>query len=405
MKLKYTFREVDERLNGRDLPLLSVSKIHGVVLRSELSGDGGRAESIDHYKTCTPGDLVINRMAAYQGAIGVSKLEGAISPDYSVIRGDQVSIQFLFHLLKSSLGIAIVSSLLRGIGSAESGSVRTPRLNWKDLAEVDISLPSKEVMSGVNQSLDQETSQIDALISKKEQLIEKLLERRQAFIVEVLSKGRGETSSTFPGPYLLMSPSNWKVVRVGQVAELVNGFPFDSDKFFPEGQIPLVRIRDLLSKDFETFLSSLSDVPSDKYLISDDDLAIGMDGDFNSILWTRGSAAVNQRVCFLRFKTRLEARFASFVIPLALKQINEVTYSTTVKHLSSGQIVKIPIALPPPSRLGEVVETLESETFRIDTLVEKARKAIELLKERRQALITQVVTGKIDVRGFAGGNS
>jgi type I restriction enzyme S subunit len=63
------------------------------------------------------------------------------------------------------------------------------------------------------------------------------------------------------------------------------------------------------------------------------------------------------------------------------------------------------VPLPDIRQQEEIITYLDQETSQIDTLVEKTRRAIELLKERRQALITQVVTGKIDVRGFAGGNS
>ena len=63
------------------------------------------------------------------------------------------------------------------------------------------------------------------------------------------------------------------------------------------------------------------------------------------------------------------------------------------------------LLVPPLEEQVQIARRLSNEARQIDSLVEKTRKAIELLKERRQALITQVVTGKIDVRGFAGGNS
>jgi type I restriction enzyme, S subunit len=75
------------------------------------------------------------------------------------------------------------------------------------------------------------------------------------------------------------------------------------------------------------------------------------------------------------------------------------------RQLNIPAFKNILISLPPLSEQQELADYLHSETSQIETLVDKAKKAIELLKERRQALITQVVTGKIDVRGFAGGNS
>jgi type I restriction enzyme, S subunit len=83
---------------------------------------------------------------------------------------------------------------------------------------------------------------------------------------------------------------------------------------------------------------------------------------------------------------------------------------TTTDQLRDGQTIRmeqlklLPLPFPELGEQGSIASFLDQETSQIDTLVKKTKKAIELLKERRQALITQVVTGKIDVRGFAGGN-
>jgi type I restriction enzyme S subunit len=85
--------------------------------------------------------------------------------------------------------------------------------------------------------------------------------------------------------------------------------------------------------------------------------------------------------------------------------IESICNKATIMHLTREKLASLPIVCPPRQKQIGIVEYLDQETSQIDTLVEKTRRAIELLKERRQALITQVVTGKIDVRGFAGGNS
>ena len=76
----------DTRIGNADQPpLLSVSLTRGVVPRSELAGDGGRAADLQHYKLCLPGDIVVNRMSAYQGALGMATQRGLVSPDYLVL--------------------------------------------------------------------------------------------------------------------------------------------------------------------------------------------------------------------------------------------------------------------------------------------------------------------------------
>ena len=95
---------------------------------------------------------------------------------------------------------------------------------------------------------------------------------------------------------------------------------------------PLIRIRDLLAGDTVTYFDG--EVPPE-VIVHPADLLIGMDGDFNAVTWTGQPGALNQRLCSLRTKPGLDRRYLAYVIPIPLRAINDVTYSTTVKHLSS----------------------------------------------------------------------
>lgn len=177
--------------------------------------------------------------------------------------------------------------------------------------------------------------------------------------------------------------STWTIRRVGDMARLINGHPFDSDDFTPTGDVPLVRIRDITAADFETYVPQHT-VPQDKVL-KDGDVVIGMDGDFNVIRWHRGAAALNQRVCALRDTGVSDLRFLAYALPDHLKVINDLTYSTTVKHLSSGQVTGLRITAPDRDDQGRIADYLDRETATIDTLIEKQRQLIEGLRERGDA--------------------
>ncbi|MPZ03606.1 hypothetical protein F3W83_12880 [Micrococcus luteus] len=170
---------------------------------------------------------------------------------------------------------------------------------------------------------------------------------------------------------------------MGDMARLINGHPFDSDDFTPTGDVPLVRIRDITAADFETYVPQHT-VPQDKVL-KDGDVVIGMDGDFNVIRWHRGAAALNQRVCALRDTGVSDLRFLAYALPDHLKVINDLTYSTTVKHLSSGQVTGLRITAPDRDDQGRIADYLDRETATIDTLIEKQRQLIEGLRERGDA--------------------
>ncbi|WP_310599188.1 restriction endonuclease subunit S [Desulfobulbus sp.] len=186
-------------------------------------------------------------------------------------------------------------------------------------------------------------------------------------------------------------PEGWEVRPLYSIGLLRNGFPFKSAQFSHEG-IPsdrLLRIRDLLSDDEKIYTEE--SCPESSY-ISNDDILIGMDGDFNVNYWTRGIAKLNQRMCAVIGKTKELTRFFYFLLPIPLKLINDVTFSTTVKHLSSYDVLHTNIALPTEDEIVSIIEFLDRETAQIDALVTEQEKLVTLLQEKRQAVISHAVT-------------
>jgi len=179
----------------------------------------------------------------------------------------------------------------------------------------------------------------------------------------------------------------WRERRVRELAQLINGYPFNSDDFTFDAEVPLVRIRDILSQPFETFVPR-EVVPPEAW-VRDGDLVIGMDGDFNCTLWSRGPAALNQRVCLLRGTEANDLRFLAYALPNHLRVINDLTYSTTVKHLSSGQVKAIRLLSPDASERVAVANYLDRETAKIDALITEQGGLINALRERRSAVITR----------------
>ncbi|OOG13379.1 restriction endonuclease subunit S [Pseudomonas sp. C9] len=184
-------------------------------------------------------------------------------------------------------------------------------------------------------------------------------------------------------------PSHWKLVRIKESAHVINGYPFDSKLFEPSSGIPLVRIRDINSS--KTEVGYIGKVPPES-LITDNDILVGMDGDFNVAKWKGGEAALNQRVACIRAPNHSLQDFIFYSLPFNMKIINDLTYYTTVKHLSSTDILKTRLALPPEDELTHIVNFLDRETVKIDSLIEHQQQIIQLLKEKRQAVISHAVT-------------
>ena len=189
-------------------------------------------------------------------------------------------------------------------------------------------------------------------------------------------------------------PAHWEMKRLTDLAVLVNGFPFDSKLFTRSDGIPLVRIRDLFTTATEV---NWAGDPVPQAEIRDGDVLIGMDGDFSVAWWAQGLALLNQRLCCVRAGSkRVSQRLLFYCLPFPLKALNDVTYATTVKHLSSLDVLKFRLPLAPPSEQHAIADFLDRETAKIDALVAKKERLIELLQEKRTALITRAVTRGLD---------
>lgn len=184
-------------------------------------------------------------------------------------------------------------------------------------------------------------------------------------------------------------PKHWTICRIKEKAQIINGYPFDSNKFDLSIGTPLVRIRDI--NDSRTQVYFKGTIPDEAFIFSSD-ILIGMDGDFNVCEWKGGKAALNQRVCCVRTKNSKFTKFLYYLLPTRMKILNDLTYFTTVKHLSSIDVLKTVFALPIETEFTQIVDFLDHETAKIDTLIVKQEKLIELLKEKRQAVINQAVT-------------
>lgn len=182
----------------------------------------------------------------------------------------------------------------------------------------------------------------------------------------------------------------WREYRVKDAAGITNGHPFDATQFSERGELALVRIRDLVAPAFTTYVPR--DSAPEGVLLNDGDIVIGMDGDFNAVLWRRGEAALNQRLCALRTNPSFDRRFLAYLLPAPLKAINDLTYSTTVKHLSSKQIADIRFLAPDAVQQGRIADYLDRETAQIDALIAKQERLIVTLRERRMSLQADAVT-------------
>lgn len=190
-------------------------------------------------------------------------------------------------------------------------------------------------------------------------------------------------------------PRHWEVKRGKEVLNFSNGYPFNSGLFSMDENegFPLVRIRDLKSDKITTFYKG--EIVHEA-MIDNNDFIIGMDGDFNIVKWNKGKALLNQRLCKIEGVNHLETNYLSYSLPFYLKIINDLTYYTTVKHLSNNDLFEQKFLVPNSQEQITIANYLDQKTTQIDDLIAKKERLIQLLEEERTAIINQAVTKGLD---------
>lgn len=409
-RFKYTFMPVDERAGvlAETLPLLSVSQYRGVVPRAELAGDVGRAADLTNYKTCRAGDIVLNRMSAYNGAVGLAHQPGLVSPDYLVLRPQRQMVgRYMAYLIRSHWFIGEMTSRVKGIGSVDSGAVRTPRIGLPELGGIVVDVPESNEQRAIADYLDGETAQIDAFIAKNKELINLLTERRASVIGAAVTRGldeRVELSMESPdwiGPV----PAAWSVQPIKSAYSVVVGKMLNESK--SEGDpVPYVRAANIQPDGLD-----LSDVKEMKATAADRRALSLRSGD---VVFVEGGGGYGRsdyltqdlpgwvfqnHVIRLRSRPGHDGRFLNYWLQHVrrLGHYEALSAFATIPNVSGDKLGRIEMPAPPLWEQREIVKHIEEATSRIDAAVAVAQRSVELARERRAALISAAVTGKIDV--------
>ena len=259
---------------------------------------------------------------------------------------------------------------------ALAGEQAVPIVNKSQFAETKIPLPpTKAEQEAIAEAL----SDADALIESLEQLIAKKRQVKQGAMQELLTGKR-----RLPG-----FSGEWEVKRLGDVLKFQVGFPFGSAYFNEASQgIRLVKNRDLKSDDQVFFYSGNY---NQDFLVQDGDVLVGMDGDFLPCLWSKGLALLNQRVGRIVPRLGLHREFAYYYLLEPLKAIENMTSSTTVKHLSHGDIEGIEKALPAveeQTAIAAILSDMDAEIAELEAKLAKARQV-------KQGMMQELLTGRI----------
>lgn len=410
-QLRSFCKEVDERLGQQVAPeLLSVSQTRGVVPRSSITDKEPRADDLSKYKVCNPGDIVLNRFNAYRGALGLVSVPGIVSPDYLVLRPNRRghSKYLTYRLLSTDFSHAMKASM-GGLGASDPDASGFSRIDVSALLRTPTSDLAVAEQRKIADFLDMQTVKIDALIGKQERLIETLAERRQAIISSAVTKGLDPNVPMKDSgvEWLGLVPAEWEIRPIKWSSRLITGktpSTDDSDNYSDEvTEFPWIRPEDLLESGEVTFASKFVTVrgwnpsrivPAGASLLCCIGATVGKVGIVDR------SSNTNQQITAI--KSMLDDRYFFYSLLACKSEIIASSVGNTLPILNSERLGRVKLPVPSDLEQQEIVQYLSRETSKIGALSAKAREMIDILKERRQALISAAVTGKIDVRGLDG---
>lgn len=345
-------------------------------------------------------DVLFGKLRPYLAKVYLAEKEGMATTEALVMVCEPaLSPAFLKHLLLSD-------KFIDGVSGATYGA-KMPRANWEDIGGLPILLPSNDEQQQIAAFLDWKTGQIDALIEKKKDLLEKLKEKRLAIITQAVTKGLNPAAPLPDSgiPWLGQVPEHWEVKKLKFIASIRYGLG-EPPEYVNEG-LNLVRATDIskgvIARDgFKKVRSE--DVPWER----NPSLSVGEIIVVRSGAYTGDSAIV---------PIGLEGSIAGFdmvvtatdihpeilawalLSPYLLEaQIYQARMRAAQPHLNAEELGNFVVVVPAPSEQETLAPFIKEQTTHIECLVDKTRIAIQKLTEYRTALITAATTGKIDVR-------
>lgn len=397
------------RRNRTDLPLLSVVRERGVVLREADDGNHNVVpEDLSNYKVVHSGDLVINKMKAWQGSLGVASQDGIVSPAYYVYRLDAAEPRYAHALLRSPPYVGALAAASQGV-----------RVDQWDLSTVGLRglpllVPPPEDQASVVRYLDHIDSRIQRFIAAKERLIELLEEEKRAIIHRAVTRGLDPDAPLRHSGIDAIGrmPAHWQVKPLQQVTEpkrpimygiVLPGPDVDEGVYIVKGgNCEPGRLRpELLSKTTHEIESRYA-----RSRLRENDIVIAIRGGVGAselVPQDLIGANLTQDAARIAPKAGVSPRWLLNALREhgTREQIVARVRGATVRGINIRDLKRIPLPVPPREEQVTIAGYLERELHAVGQVEGRASAHLRLIREYRTRLVSDVVTGKLDVRAAA----
>lgn len=397
-----------KNIDGAESNVLSLS--YGNIIPRDVEKNFGLLpESFNTYQIISCGDVIL-RLTDLQNdknslRVGLAKQKGIITSAYLKLKANSdINPKFLYRLLHSY----DTTKVFYGMGGGLRQSMK-----FEDFRRLPLLLPPYEEQVKISVFLDHETAKIDNLIEKQQQLIELLKEKRQAVISHAVTKGLNpDVPMKDSGvEWLGEVPEHWIIPKIGYFCDVtkLTGFEYTNHwKIDDNGDV--IALRGFNVKERYLDLEKTEKISNElsrklhRSKLYAGDIVLPCTGTLGNacVIKYSGLFHINQNIAKLTFNKNVHDEFAAYWLTSEpFREIIEFNNTSGMQPvLLIGDIRNMPIPLPSIQEQMEISFYLNGKVNVYDLAIQQNEYAIKLLSERRTALISATVTGKIDVRDW-----
>ncbi|NCD35143.1 MAG: restriction endonuclease subunit S [Spartobacteria bacterium] len=403
-RLGSQFAQRKEKVSDKDYPPLSVTK-KGILPQLETAA---KTNDGDNRKKVVAGDFVINSRSDRKGSSGISPHTGSVSLINTVITPLAMDQRYVHNFFRSFSFQEEFYRVGRGI-VADLWSTK-----YSDMATIMVPVPPPTEQRQIARYLDWQTAKISTFIRNKKKLIALLKEQKQNIINEAVTKGIN--------PHVKMKdsgvewigeiPTHWSVRKFKQLGAFICGYSFDSARFTDSGTrvLKIANIQTMnISWADESYLPLENFDLYKRFQVKTNDLVFALtrpvikSGLKAAIVSLPNSERIllNQRNAIFRSNDLISKSFLYYTVfcPRFLDAfLLKIDFTGQQPNISTNDIGQIHMPIPSLSEQQTIVAHIEKETAIIDRTITRAEREIELIEEYRTRLVSDVVTGKVDVR-------
>ena len=302
------------------------------------------------------------------------------SSEIFVLRvNDKVNNRYLFYRLLETIFISVATAAMTGAG----GLRRVPA---ETINTYPIAVPDINEQTQIANFLDHETAQIDTLIEKQQTLIQLLKEKRQAVISHAVTKGLNPDAPMKDSgvEWLGKVPEHWEVGRLKNVLRIRNGRDYKEVEV-ESGGYPVYGSGGIFKR-------------SSDYLFDGESVLFGRKGTVDKPLLVSGKFWTVDTMFYSEATSNAKPNYIYH--QALLFPFDQLSTNTALPSMTQENLLELGFVIPPFDEQEQICQYLSDKLKVFSNLVSKAEQAIQLMQERRTALISAAVTGKIDVRGW-----